>query len=186
MLGRTSILLSVGLLCLSVGMGAFVEFAVAAGPVKKRPEKVRTAPAKPSSSAKTPSWPLLTCGKDLKDTARNIDVYQKKLTAAVDPLPLARRQDLYARNSVLSESLTLLAPEVFWKDIIASRGTRGCYRTFTFLKKSMQTNDSQGTPKKLSDWNLCVSAIYGTLPAQSRRINECVKRGVAYIKSRKK
>ena len=51
--------------------------------------------------------------------------------------------------------------------------------------KSLETNDSQGVGKKLAAWNTCVGSQYGTLLKQGTRINECVGKGVTFIKKQK-
>ncbi len=154
-------------------------------PSKIAPSATKAKP-KPEAQAATQDWAPVTCGEDLKKLFENIEAYQKKLVKAADPLPVNKRQELYAGESVFAESLTLMTPEVFWKDIMASRQSRGCHSVFKSLKKSLSTNDSKGSPAKLNRWNKCVMVLYGTLPKQTQQINACVKKGVSHIKARQK
>lgn len=131
-------------------------------------------------------WPLIQCGKDLKSTATAIDTYQKKLIERGKSLTPKQKQGLYAGYSVLAESMTLLAPEVFWSDMISTRVTQGCFNKFKALKRAMSTNDSKGTPLKAQEWRKCVLTQYGAYPRQTRQISSCIKSGLDYIKQRQK
>lgn len=143
--------------------------------------------AKPVAKKPTSKdWPLIKCGKDLKSTAKAIDIYQDKLVGRAKSLTAKQKQILYAGNSVLAESMTLLAPEVFWNEMISTRVTQGCFNKLKALKHAMSTNDSKGTPNKVQEWNRCVLTQYGGYPRQTRQINACIKSGLAYIKQRQK
>lgn len=172
------------LLCMGLLMGdASFGQTSSNKPAAKKPA---AQTAKKETKKKAKDWPLLQCGQDLKSLEKNIDTYQKKLIPAAKKLPKEQRIKLYTGTSVFAESLTLMAPEVFWDDLLVSRVTKPCYETFKSLRKSLSTNDSVGSPKKLKDWNKCVAVIYGALPRQTRQINKCIHRGVKYIKSKQK
>lgn len=142
----------------------------------------KTAPKKAAEK----DWPLLKCGKDLKSTSQTLDAYQKKLIQAGKKMNQQQRAKLYSGSSVLAESMTLLAPEIFWENMISTRVHKGCFQRLTALKKSMSTNDSRGTPSRLKAWNECVLSQYGAYPKQTRQINQCVKQGLAYIQKRQR